>query len=229
MGVAVGYRSPIYRTNVVCTLMHGGDATLPIVSGNLILSADSQVAAHAYGCSVQSYSHKSRARRRWSWRLPHRKGRTRPQENRPANGTYRQRVAVSRDVARARFAAFVKRALRDARDRGMTDQSIQRATGVTQSTFHRWQQGEGGLPTINKVRAFCDGLDLPLRPALIALGMDDAREPTPEAPPDPDLTRIARILADPNVSEAEKLAIRHTIRMLSRAARAARSETEPAE
>jgi transcriptional regulator with XRE-family HTH domain len=137
-------------------------------------------------------------------------------------------VAVSRDVALARFAAFTKRALRDARDRGMTDQDIQRATGVAQSTFHRWQKGVGtNLPNISKVRAFCDGLDVPLRPALIALGMDDAREPTPEPPLDPDIQRIARILRDPNVSEAEKQAIRHTIRMLSRAARNAQ-EPEPA-
>lgn len=130
-------------------------------------------------------------------------------------------MAVSRDVARARFAAFVKRALRDARTRGMTDQDIQRVTGVGQSTFHRWQKGEGAqLPTIDRVRAFCAGLDIPLRPALIALGMDDTREPAPEPDLDPDLKRLARILADPNVSEAEKLAIRHTIRMLARAARA---------
>lgn len=136
-------------------------------------------------------------------------------------------MAVSRDVARARFAAFVKRALRDARDRGMTDADIQRATGVAQSTFHRWQKGDGiQLPNIEKVRAFCAGLDIPLRPALIALGMDDTREPTPEPPLDPDLRRIARILADPNVPEAEKQAIRYNIRALARAARA---EREPAE
>lgn len=112
----------------------------------------------------------------------------------------------------------------------MNDADIQRATGVAQSTFHRWQKGDGTqLPTIERVRAFCDGLEIPLRPALIALGMDDAREPTPEAPLDPDLRRIARILADPNVSEADKQAIRHTINMLSRAARTAHSEPEPAE
>jgi len=134
-------------------------------------------------------------------------------------------MAISREVALARFAAFVKRALREARDRGMTDQDIQRVTGVGQSTFHRWQKGDGtNLPTINKVRTFCDGLEIPLRPALIALGMDDTREPTPEPPLDPDLHRLARILRDPNVREDEKQAIRHTVRML---ARAARPESEP--
>lgn len=131
-------------------------------------------------------------------------------------------MPISRDVARARFAQFVKRALRDARDRGMTDADIKRATGIQPSTFHRWQRGEGNqLPTIAKVQAFCAGLDLPLKSALAALGIDETREPTPEPPLDPDIKRIARILADPNVSEAEKQAIRHTIRMLSRAARPA--------
>lgn len=142
-------------------------------------------------------------------------------------------MAVSRDVARARFAAYIKRALRDARARGMTDAAIAKATGVQPSTFHRWQRGEGTqLPTISKVRGFCEGLDVPLRPALIALGIDDSREATPEPPLDPDLRRLARILGDPSVSEAEKQAIRHTIRMLARAARAGQSadtDSEPAE
>lgn len=109
----------------------------------------------------------------------------------------------------------------------MNDAAIAAATRVQPSTFHRWQRGEGAhLPTIDKVRAFFSGLDIPLRPALIALGIEETQGPAPEPVLDPDLKRIARILADPNVSEAEKQAIRHTIRMLSRAARA---EREPAE
>lgn len=139
-------------------------------------------------------------------------------------------MAVSRDVARARFAAYVKRALRDARARGMTDPDIAKVTGVQPSTFHRWQRGEGSqLPTITKVRAFCEGLDVPLRPALIALGIDDSREPTPEPPLDPDLRRLARILGDPSVAEAEKQAIRHTVRMLARATRITQDEAADAE
>jgi transcriptional regulator with XRE-family HTH domain len=138
-------------------------------------------------------------------------------------------VAVSRDVARARFAQVVKRALRDARERGMNDAAIAKATGVQPSTFHRWQRGEGTkLPQLEKVRAFCAGLDVPLRPALIALGIDETREPTPEIV-DADLRDIARTLADPSVSEATKQAIRHTIRALNRSARAERSAREPAD
>lgn len=97
----------------------------------------------------------------------------------------------------------------------MTDQDIVQATGIGQSTFHRWQGMTGGLPNVEKVRAFANGLDVPLRPALIALGLDStAAAPEPEL--DPDLRPIARRLADPNVSEAEKTAIRNMLRLISR-------------
>jgi transcriptional regulator with XRE-family HTH domain len=113
----------------------------------------------------------------------------------------------------------------------MNDAAIAKATGVQPSTFHRWQRGEGTkLPTLEKVQQFCAGLDIPPSAAYAALGIDDTREPTPESPLDPDLSRLARILRDPNVDEDEKQAIRHTIRMLARAARAANeAEPEPAE
>lgn len=135
-------------------------------------------------------------------------------------------MTVSPDVARVRFARFIARALTDARDRGMTDIDIKTATGIGPSTFHRWRAAEGGVPKLEKVVAFCTGLDIPADAALAALGVsprDRAPEPGPTI--DPDLRRLARILADPNVSEAEKLAIRHTIRMLSRAS----SSPEPIE
>lgn len=134
-------------------------------------------------------------------------------------------MALAPKVARARFAHFVERALRDARQRGLTDLEIKKATGVQASTFHRWQTLEGGLPKWEKVQAFCIGLDIPPAAAAAALGITDERQLMPEVSLDPDLSRLARILADPSVPEAEKQAIRHTIRMLSRAARA---EREPA-
>lgn len=139
-------------------------------------------------------------------------------------------MALSPQVARARFAHFVERALRDARDRGMTDMDIKAATGIGPSTFHRWQSTKGGLPEIDKVVAFCIGLDIPVGAATAALGITEStRQPTQESPLDPDLKRLARILVDPNVPEAEKQAIRHTIRMLARASRSeTESEREPA-
>lgn len=135
-------------------------------------------------------------------------------------------MALDPAVARVRFANFIERALRDARARGLTDLEIKRLTGIHPSTFHKWQSNDGGLPKWEKVAAFCHGLEIPSVGAAAALGITETMPvPTPEAPFDPDLRRLARILADPAVPEAEKQAIRHTIRML---ARAARTEHEPA-
>lgn len=158
--------------------------------------------------------------RRHPWRHYRRSERSRPPENRPTNRTYPDRVSVPPAVARARFSRFIARALADARERGMTDKDIHRATGITPSTFHRWQGNDGGLPKWEKVAAFCTGLDIPLSAAAVVLGISDTvREPEPEPTDDPDLRRLGRLLRDPNVSEAEKLAIRHTIRMLARSTR----------
>ena len=110
----------------------------------------------------------------------------------------------------------------------MTYDDIAEQTGVGDSTFNRWANGEWTrLPTVSKVVDFFMGLDEDPEEALVALGIRgrDATAPR-ETPLDPDLSRIGRILADPGVPEAEKQAIRHTIRMLARAARA---EHEPAD
>lgn len=176
---------------------------------------------------MRAYGDRNRHRERHPWRGS--RGRQySPAEERPAVfGTYRQRVAISRDVARARYAQVVKRALRDARERGMNDAAIAQATGVQPSTFHRWQRAEGAkLPQIEKVNAFFDGLEIPRGAAYAALGIEEQRKATPAAPLDPDLARAARILADPNVPEATKQAIRLTIRALSRAAREQRAPAD---
>jgi hypothetical protein len=153
-----------------------------------------------------------------------------PSDYDPANRTYLDGMALAPAVARARFARFVERALRDARERGLNDPEIRRLTGIPPSTFHRWQSGEGGLPRLEKVQAFCVGLEIPPQAALAALGVEDAPPGPTEPTLDPDIRRIARILADPGVGEAEKQAIRHTIRMLGRAAQpepALDQESEP--
>lgn len=127
-------------------------------------------------------------------------------------------MSLSPQVARARFARFVERTLREARQRDLTDQEIYRLTDVRPSTFHRWQTMQGGLPKWETVERFCRGLEIPTTAAAAALGITEVREPTP-AVDDPDIARLARILADPTVPEATKQAIRHTIRALSRAER----------
>lgn len=149
-------------------------------------------------------------------------------ERRPARGTYGDRMA-SQDVNRQRFARFVARVLADARDRGLTDTDIAKATGVGTSTFHRWQKGQfASAPDINKVRRFCEGLGVPPGAALLALGVTEGRDdPEPEPAIDPDVRRILRMLADPSVSDEDKQGIRTVLRML--AGRARSTTRAPAE
>jgi hypothetical protein len=128
-------------------------------------------------------------------------------------------VTLSPSVARARFASFIDRALKEARGRGMNDGDIHLATGISPSTFHRWQTTTGGLPQIPKVIQFCDGLGIPARAALAAMGAEEQRTSTEPAAVDPDVAAVLRQLADPNVSEEAKAGIRHTLRLLASAGR----------
>lgn len=146
-----------------------------------------------------------------------RRDRSRPWDNRPVSGTYGDRVELDPAVARARFATFVDRALRDARTRGLSDRKIALASGVATSTFHRWRQATGrGLPELDKVRAFCNALGISVDDAMQALGMTDAApEPTPETPMPEDMRKILRVLADPNASEETKQFLRMSLNLLA--------------
>lgn len=139
---------------------------------------------------------------------------------RPRRATYRDRVAISRDVARVNFARFVERALTAARRRGLNDTKIQEITGIGPSTFHRWRRGDWGTkgwPELQKVIDFCEGLGVSTDDAFAALGLTGQRQPTaPAQPPlDPDVRIIMRRLEDPTVSRAEKLSIRATLKYLA--------------
>lgn len=170
------------------------------------------------------------AGRRTRWWLArqqsHGRDRSRPRDGRPTNGTYRDNVTTSPDVSRVRFSRFVARVLADARDRGMTDRDIAAATGVGASTFHRWQAGKfTTAPDLDKVRAFCAGLGVPPEAALLALGLAPGRDdPEPEPAIEPDVRRILRTLADPNVPDVRKIAIRGMLRLVAREARDASRE-----
>lgn len=109
-------------------------------------------------------------------------------------------------VMRSRFAAVIQRALDGARIQGLTDRQISDRTGVGSSTFHRWRVGNFiTAPEIGKVTAFCEGLGVPVEPALRALGMDEERDdPAPPPAIPPIVRRILRGLNDPNVPEADK-------------------------
>lgn len=158
-----------------------------------------------------------RLRPRTSQRRPWHRCRAR--DSRATNGTYRGVVdsPLPPAVARARFAQFVERALHAARDRGMTDADIQRATGVGQSTFHRWRRGAGkGLPELERVRAFCRGVGVSIDEAMAALGVRlgrDAAEPEPPMPP--EIRTILRRLADPAVPDQHKIVIREMLIMIA--------------
>lgn len=154
----------------------------------------------------------------------HPRQRSQPWDNRPTNGTYRDNVASSDgagELARVRFARLVSRVLADARDRGMTDHTIAEATGVGVSTFHRWQRGDfTRAPGLDRVRAFCAGLGVPVEPALLALGVTGGRDDAePEPAIEPDVRRILRMLADPAVPDERKVAIRGMLRLIAREAR----------
>jgi hypothetical protein len=126
-------------------------------------------------------------------------------------------VAISRDVARANFAAFVVRALASARSRGLNDQQIREATGVGPSTFHRWRRADWGRdwPELQKVIDFCEGLGFDPEDGFAALGVTGTRSATGPEPLDPDVRRLLAKMADPNVGEHEKTVIRALLRYLA--------------
>lgn len=153
--------------------------------------------------------------------------RSRPRDNRPANGTYRDGVATSPSlppaVAKVRFAKFVERALTGAHERGLTDKQIAAVTGVGSSTFHRWRRGEGTeLPKLEQVRRFCVGLDLDRHEALRALGVEEGRDnPAPEPVIPPEVRSILRYLARDDVPDQDKEVMRKMLLMLGAEAEAA--------
>lgn len=109
----------------------------------------------------------------------------------------------------------------------MTDSDIAKATGVGSSTFHRWQDGDFiTMPKLEKVTAFCEGLGVPVKAAMLALGVEEGRDdPEPEPAIPPDMRQILRALANPGVSDRDKEVIREMLRMAAGKAREARQGT----
>jgi transcriptional regulator with XRE-family HTH domain len=139
-------------------------------------------------------------------------------------------VAVDREVARVQFAQFVQTAIDAARARGLTAEGITAATGVGFSTWYRWRRGDWGQewPKLQQVIDFCKGLGIPEEDGFTALGLRGERTPTPApAPIDPDVLRLLRALADPNVPKGEKDAIRHLLRSLAIQANVAPAAPKP--
>lgn len=137
-----------------------------------------------------------------------------------AGRSYRHKVPDTSHARKLAFAAFVRKALDDARTtRAWTGTEVARRTGVSRQTINRWVRGEWSSdPEAERVVAFCEGLGLSPTIAFGVLGWDrtSSNRPAPSTPPmDPDVEALLRRLADPNVSDAEKFHIRETIRYLA--------------
>lgn len=136
----------------------------------------------------------------------------------PDPENYLLNMPAADDARRAAFGRFVRRALEVARARGLTVPEIERATGVSKSTFYRWRDGTWTRdPEGSQVLDFCKGLEIPVKPVHDLLGWneDTPRETTPPDPLDPDMERLVRKLRDPNVPDEEKRFIRESLRMLA--------------
>ena len=115
------------------------------------------------------------------------------------------------------FARFVRRAVDDAKNRrGWTVRRLAEETGVGRSTLFRWLSGDNQhSPELASVHSFCTALEIPVAAAFTALGVRS----TPTAGDDDvfaDIDRILTRLADPAVSEAEKVVTRDMLRYLAR-------------
>lgn len=123
----------------------------------------------------------------------------------------------SRDPRVVLFGDFVKRALAEAKERGLSTDMVEERTGVSLATIYRWTRAESPNPQREKVLAFCEGLGIPLRTVAQILGWDGSRQPTaPEPVIDPDIRAILRKLNDPNVPVEQKTIIRATLRHLAK-------------
>lgn len=136
------------------------------------------------------------------------------------DGSYRHPMPPSTPARKLAFAAFVRKALDDARaTRAWTGTEVARRTGISRQTLNRWVRGDWASdPEAERVVAFCEGLGINPSVAFGVLGWDRAipARPAPSAPPmDPDVEALLRRLVDPNVSAAEKFHIRETIRYLA--------------
>ncbi|MBX6357777.1 MAG: helix-turn-helix domain-containing protein [Micromonosporaceae bacterium] len=130
------------------------------------------------------------------------------------------------EAVRRRFARFIDRALKRASDMGISHRQIAEASGVGTSTFHRWRRGElRELPELDRVRAFCAAAGASFTDAMAALGLAAGRDnPEPEPVLPAEVRIILRYLADPTISDRDKLVVRETLLMLADRARRRRRD-----
>lgn len=115
------------------------------------------------------------------------------------------------DVRAKKFAMFITGVLNDMRANGMTNADIERATGISKSTFYRWRDGDYvHLPRPDQVWDFCTGLGIPPDAAGSLLGWTEAPQIT--APLPPTWRKIQQALDDPTTEPGRKAAIRELLR-----------------
>jgi transcriptional regulator with XRE-family HTH domain len=100
------------------------------------------------------------------------------------------------------------------RDRGDTQDKVIAASGVSRPTYLRYEAGKIDSPDPEQVTAVCRALGINPREAAIALGFGTRSEY--DLPPDEPkyheiVVRIGRLLADPEVSEAQRAALLHAV------------------
>lgn len=98
---------------------------------------------------------------------------------------------------------------------------LARESGIHRATIFKWMAGKGGA-NVASARAIGDALGDTDNALRAAGNMGDAADAV-----DPDLQVIIRRLADPDVSDAEKDAIRVALRYLAEVAERAEREERP--
>ena len=148
---------------------------------------------------------------------------THPNAPRPADmhnrALYGVRVRNASPAPRGTWATYVTAT----RERvGMSKAELSRRLGVDRGTVHRWEAGQTRPEDPIVVSAFAELFGLDIDEALTAAGLrldrPTAAAPRREPPLDPDVLIVMRRLANPNVSEAEKVIIRATLRHLAQIA-----------
>lgn len=137
----------------------------------------------------------------------------------PADRTYLEPMPPAQRARHANFAAFVQRALDQAKlGRGWGVKEVAERSGIARSTVYRWRDGDWKQdPLPGQIVDFCDALDIPPGVAFGILwpGKSDVPVPAEPIPSDPDFRELLRRLEDPNVPDQEKYHIRATIRSLA--------------
>jgi transcriptional regulator with XRE-family HTH domain len=139
--------------------------------------------------------------------------------DRPVHGTDHDGRLVGGVVDQVAFGRFVRRAVDEAKNRrGWSVSRLAAETGVGRSTLFRWLSGDcQQYPELETLRGFCAALEIPVGAAFVALGLRGGPPADEtEAATRADIDRIMLRLADPAVSQAEKVLIRDMLSYLAR-------------